>query len=82
MILLSAACYQAQAQTETSSRRNAQTQTITGTETPSSPASPSSATMVSGQKQATVKEVPAGAKETEGTTTATPVSAPSSKKPD
>lgn len=76
-------CYHADAQTATSSKKNAQAQAVTEPANPQASANPSSATLVSGQKQAAVKEEPVNNKDANGAALeATPVQTPSSRKPD
>lgn len=76
-------CYHADAQTATSSKKNAQVQAVTEPVNPPASANPSSATLVSGQKQAATKEVPVESKGANGEALqATPVQTPSSRKPD
>lgn len=77
-------CYHADAQTATSSKKNAHApQAVTEPVSPPPSANASSATIVSGQKQAVTKEVPVDQKDANGATLqATPVQTPSSRKPD
>ncbi len=72
--------YEAGAQTATSSQKHAQTQTVPETANAQASENGAGATLVSGEKNATVKEVPVENKEANGATT--PVTTPSSKRPD
>lgn len=81
-ILCLAACglCKAQEQAAISSKRNGQTQASSEATTSSPSQNPTTATLVSGDRQATVKEVPVE-KEAANTAT-TPVPVSSAKKPD
>lgn len=72
--------YKAQAQAAVSSKRNGQMQASSETIT-ASPDKPATATLVSGDKQPVVQEVPLEKENTEATTVS-PVPVSSSKKPD
>ena len=75
--------YQAEAQTATSSQRNAQTQTVPETATNSASGNGFTATLVSGEKNVTIKEVPVENKDANGTAIpVTPQTTSSSKQPD
>lgn len=74
--------HHAEAQTATSSKKNAHAQQSQESTLPASN-NPSSGTLVSGGKEATVKETPVDTKEaTYNTSTATGVATPSAKKPE
>lgn len=80
LFLCAFGCYNALAQQAVSSKRNGQLQASSETTT-ASPDKPATATLVSGDKQPLVEEVPLEKENTE-TTPVTPTPVSSSKKPD